>query len=316
MQFPHKLSRTIDCMLMLFLVSACASVKIDSPGPEVQSILILPYYKLDTTGWGPGYIYHYYIVNLGDDSITYEAKFDQSGKEGYLLVDSLPPGNYRVDKVTVNPVGVGTRNYDRSEYRRNEKFKLVAGKITIFQKSIHVFHTKDPLDPGRSWTSFRIVPTFSNRRNNILGKLEKQENFDKWEVLGFQYSVIESSVDELPELDNQPVLAPDITGTYVSDIETSRYDYFSKKDLKLALTLKQQNNSITGTDSSGKAEITGSREGNAITFIFWSPKIAGGCQLDGMWEINSDGTRLDGSWKCNSAGGIEAYGKWNLTKIQ
>jgi len=160
-------------------------------------------------------------------------------------------------------------------------------------------------------------PVTITQKEEILAILKKLPNFDKWEVLGFQQSsVVGSSVDELPVLDNQPVLAPDITGTYISDIETSRNDYFSKKDLALVLTLEQQDNSIIGTDSSGKAEITGSQEGNAITFIFWPPKVAWGCELDGMWEVNSDGTRLDGSWKCNGAGGSDAYGQWNLTKIQ
>jgi len=195
MQLPQELSRAIYLLLLLFLVSSCASVKIVPPGSEVQTILILPYSKLDTTGWSAGYIYHYNIVNLGDDSITYEAKFNQSGKEGYLVVNSLPPGNYRVDKVIVNPVGTGIRDFDRSEYRRNEKFKLVAGKITIFQKSIHAYQIKDSTDPGRSFSGFRIDPVFPDRRNNILEKLGKQENFDKWEVLGFQQSVVGSSAD-------------------------------------------------------------------------------------------------------------------------
>jgi len=197
MQLPRELSRAIYLLLLLFLVSSCASVKLNPPGPEAQSILILPYSKLNTTGRSVGYIYHYHIVNLGDDSIIYEAKFNQPGKEVYLVVDSLPPGNYRVDKVTVNPVGSGIRDFDRSEYRQNEKFKLVPGKITIFQKSIYISHTKDPTDPGRSFSGFRIGPVFPDRRSNILEKLGKQENFDKWEVLGPQQSVVESSAEVL-----------------------------------------------------------------------------------------------------------------------
>jgi len=191
MQLPQKLSRAIYLLLLLFLVSSCASIKIDPPGPEVQTILILPYTKINTTGRSAGYIYHYHIVNLGDDSITYEAKFNQSGKEGYLVVNSLPPGNYRVDKVTVNPVGSGGRSYDRSEYPRNEEFKLVTGKITIFQKSIHVSQVKDPTDPGRFFGGFRIDPATPDRRNNILEKLEKQENYDAWRILGLTELIVD-----------------------------------------------------------------------------------------------------------------------------
>jgi len=82
-------------------------------------------------------------------------------------------------------------------------------------------------------------PVTITQKEAILATLKKLPNFDKWEVLGFQQSsVVGSSVDELPVLDNQPVLAPDITVTYISDIETSRNDYFSKKDLALVLTLE------------------------------------------------------------------------------
>jgi len=306
MQLPRKLSRSIYLLLLLFLISSCASVKIDPPGPEVQTILILPYSKLDTTGRSAGYIFHYHIVNLGDDSITFEAKFNQSDKEGYLVVDSLPPGNYRVDKVTVNPVGSGIRDFDRSEYRRNEKFSLVSGKITIFRKSIYITHTKDPIDPGRSSSGFRIDPVFPDRRNNILEKLGKQENFEKWEVIGVQQGIVGLSSNELSELFNRPVLAPDITGSYVSDIKGGEVMNRAR-----IITFKQSGNNITGTwNTDPFHKITGTITGDTIKFE-WIEGSA--TDKEGVWKISADGTRFVGTWVGIS--GVRS-GKFNLTKIK
>jgi len=108
-------------------------------------------------------------------------------------------------------------------------------------------------------------------------------------------------------------LVPNVSGSWVSDIKTSRSDYFKIKDRKLVLSLEQYDNWITGTDESGKAEISGKREGDVIKFTFWHPKIGEGCELDGKWKLNSDNTGLEGSWQCGNGGG--ANGQWNLTPI-
>ena len=108
-------------------------------------------------------------------------------------------------------------------------------------------------------------------------------------------------------------LVPNITGSWVSDIKTNSNDFFKIKDRKLVLKLEQYDNWITGTDDSGKAELTGNREGDTIEFTFWHPNIGWGCELDGVWKLNSDNSGLEGSWQCSTGRG--AGGQWNITPI-
>jgi len=115
----------------------------------------------------------------------------------------------------------------------------------------------------------------------------------------------------------QTNLAPDITGTYISEITSSHPQYFRlKKHRKLVITLEQKGDSITGGDSSTNSNITGILQGNTIKFTFWSSQmnnVAGsGTPVTGEWKVNANGIKLEGSWNSHPA----ASGKWNLTRIQ
>jgi len=104
----------------------------------------------------------------------------------------------------------------------------------------------------------------------------------------------------------------DVSGTYISEITVSGNAAWTKRFLKKEdrkeITLKQTGNTITGTDSSKKIEISGTREGGQINFY-----IIRGNQIDGVWKINADATKLEGKWHTDGHGG--ASGEWNLTKV-
>ena len=102
----------------------------------------------------------------------------------------------------------------------------------------------------------------------------------------------------------------DITGTYVSEITSHKADFDAKKHGKMVLLLEQHGNTVTGTDSSGKADLRGTRIGDTIKFDFWAPYWSYGA--DGVWKVNADGTQLEGSWENKDKG----FGEWNLTKIE
>ena len=122
-------------------------------------------------------------------------------------------------------------------------------------------------------------------------------------------SVILKSVGN--QLD-QPISNTDITGTYVSDITSNKPGAFRGDDRQMMLILEQVGDTISGTDSSGKASIEGTRVGDTITFGFSHGNIIWGNFIDGTWKVNADGTRLEGSW---SYGAASVKGKWNLTRI-
>jgi len=117
---------------------------------------------------------------------------------------------------------------------------------------------------------------------------------------------------------NQSNLGSGITGTYKSEITKSGSfagQYFTKKEYQeLVITLKQNGNIITGTDSYNSAVIEGTLDGDNIVFTYWSPnrKIAGGLELRGTWKINPDGHTLEGKWWM----GGSTDGKWDLTRIE
>jgi len=112
--------------------------------------------------------------------------------------------------------------------------------------------------------------------------------------------------DVQPELNDQPELIPDLTGTYVSDIRGGPTWMF--RDRKPRLTFKQRGKNIIGTNvSRSDNEIIGTRKGNTIKFKYWGPHRL----ILGEWNISPGGDRLVGTWEEG-----EGRGTWDLTRIQ
>ena len=105
-----------------------------------------------------------------------------------------------------------------------------------------------------------------------------------------------------------PVAGVDISGTYVSEItQRGGRTTFYPPQLRMEIHLRQDGNTITATDNSGRIKINGTREGSTIRFY-----VVRGNEIEGFWEIGADASRLQGRWFTNGGGGNE--GKWDLVR--
>ncbi len=189
MYCEKKKFKILIYLIPLFLVASCAVLQISPPGPSVQTILVLPVKATNTSiiATYPFY-YSYEIVNAADKSVTYEVIFKLPNKNGILLVDSLPPGDYIVKKVITLPIHTGTDPIKNKFESRYDIFKLESGKITILQYSLNVSVENDPTFYDRYWSSNKMSLVEWRQKDQIIKKLKELENFDKWKVLGWTSS--------------------------------------------------------------------------------------------------------------------------------
>lgn len=184
MSWETRNTKIIILASLLVLLSSCTALNIKPPGPDVQSILILPFTAKNTSTSPYGYYYRYEIIKEGDKNTVYQANFKLPKAYDFLVIDTLTPGTYFVSQITAHPIGTGRRDYDDTPDARFDEVKLLAGKISIFHNSINI--TQKPYGAiGGSWVSnYQLATVDREQRASILKKLEKLENFDKWEVLG------------------------------------------------------------------------------------------------------------------------------------
>jgi len=183
----------ISILSILLFVSSCAELKLDPPSQDSPTILVLPVRVTNTTERTSrhGFYYIYEIISDPDEKVSldtrvipYEAIIKLPRKGDMLIVDSLPPGRYLVDKIIIKHVGTGTPTYGNNVFSRKDKFKLVAGKITIFPLSLEVsLYNKTPGRGSNTTYAKKLVSVSLDQRYEILTTLKKLPNFDKWEVL-------------------------------------------------------------------------------------------------------------------------------------
>lgn len=244
---------------MLAFLSSCSSVYIKPPGPEAQTILILPFTTRNTSGSPYGYYYRYEIVKDGDNDIRHEASFKLPNASKFLVIDTLSPGTYIVKKITRHPVESIASDYDVISDTRHDLIKLDYGKITIFRNSINI--TQKPFKDGLWVNNYRISSVGVKQRTEILEKLKKLENFSQWEVSNTHLMARESPtqvpdngvIAHFPEMSvgdswvtneyhrdygeaiwNYKVIAVETDGTFDMKIENnkSKFEYFEHFDSK------------------------------------------------------------------------------------
>ena len=192
--FPEKkASEVLILAILLLLVASCGTrtmspiIKLEPPGAIQQTILVLPVQVTNTTERTRrhGFYYIYEIVNKDDADITHEAIFKLPLRGDILIVDSLPPGDYSVDKFIFKTIGTGDFSYGNNVFPRNDRFKLEAGKITIFSKSLNVsLYNKIPGRGSETTYNFNMVSMPLDQRQEVLTELRKLPNIDAWEILG------------------------------------------------------------------------------------------------------------------------------------
>lgn len=203
-----KLSTILITLTLLFLVTSCAGLKLDPPSPDKQTILVLPVQVTNKSQTGRhGFYYIYEIKKAGDRSIAYEAIFKLPIKGDMLIVDTLPPGSYFVDKFIFKPIGAGDFTYGNNVQSRHDKFKLVSGKITIFSKSLDVLLFNRIPGRGRETTyEFKMLPLSPGQKEKTLTTLKELPNFESWEILDTE-AKNEKKTDHTIELRNMPAKA-------------------------------------------------------------------------------------------------------------
>jgi hypothetical protein len=186
MIYGKKLSTILIVLSLLFLVNSCAELKIDPPSPDKPTILVLPVKVTNNSQRTSrhGFYYIYEILKAGDRSTSYEAIFKLPIKGDMLIVDSLPPGNYFVDKFIFKTVGSGDFTYGNNVQSRYDKFKLEDGKITIFSKSLEVLLFNQTVGRGNETTyDFKMAPVSPVQKEEILATLKALPNFESWKIL-------------------------------------------------------------------------------------------------------------------------------------
>jgi len=172
-------------LITLAMLTSCAPLSIDPPGAAQESLLVLPVtltHKAEQRRYGFDYVY---TITSDDNRVApYQAVFRFPPQDDMLIVNSLPPGSYRVANLKVRPVGTGDHSYSGTARTVNEPFILAPGMITILSKSLNL--TTYNAIPGRgASTSYlsEIEPVSSAQRRQILERLGQLENFQAWKVL-------------------------------------------------------------------------------------------------------------------------------------
>ncbi len=172
-------------MALLPALFACTPLKLDPPSSEKQTLLILPAtHTRKAESNRPAYYYVYEITSDDNRVAPFDAVIKYPVENDMVLVDALPPGDYRVSKLSFFPMGVGDHYYDDNSYPLDEPFTLSPGTITIFQKSFH--QTSYNSIPGRGATtsySFSLDPVSDEQRRQITDTLGQLENFHSWKLV-------------------------------------------------------------------------------------------------------------------------------------
>lgn len=171
-------------VLSMLCLSACVSLKIEPPTPDRQTILVLPVQVTNKSEHSKhGFYYIYDIVDASNGNTVHEAVFKLPLKGDMLIIDTLPPGRYRVDRFIFKTVGSGDFTYGNNLQTRNDRFHLEAGKITVFSQSLNVLlYNKIPGRGSHTTYDFRMQPVTAAQKRQIAEALQSLPNFELWEL--------------------------------------------------------------------------------------------------------------------------------------
>jgi hypothetical protein len=177
----------LPVLMSLLLLSACARLSIEPPGPSNQTLLVLPTTHTNKAQRVRHAFYYVYEISSEDrqvDPYRVVIKFPVEGN--ILIVNSLPPGEYSLSKFIFLPRGTGDHTYGNNSQNHYLPFTLTAGEITIFNQSLNLLTYNATAGRGSSTSyKFDIEPVTGEQRHNILLTLGELKNFDSWKVGGY-----------------------------------------------------------------------------------------------------------------------------------
>ena len=170
----------------LALAVSCVKLSINPPTPEKSTLLVLPTqleHKAHLKRYGFSYAYE--IVSTSEPSMPpLRAVFKLPVKPGMVIVDSLPPGSYRVSLFMVLPMGTGDKTFNPDGVPLDYRFILESGKITIFPRSLNILvYNKIPGRGASTSYRNRIETVTSTQRDEIIARLQALPNYEAWEIL-------------------------------------------------------------------------------------------------------------------------------------
>lgn len=179
----HLLQAAIVTCIAVALAS-CQRLWINPPSDEYRTALVLPT-ELENRSehGGHGFEYIYRIENLDGGVEPLEVFFRFPIAGDMIIVDSLPPGDYRVSQFRFQPRGSGDFSYGTNIQRRNDRFRLERSHITILNRSLNVLVFN--ATPGRGMTTtydFKVEPLRTDQRERVLETLQTLEHFSAWKI--------------------------------------------------------------------------------------------------------------------------------------
>jgi hypothetical protein len=323
-----KLSSRILTVLMLFALASCASLKLPAPTDNDSTLLLLPFILDSQSQHGGPLAFHYVyeIVSADGAGLSHQAVFTQRLGGDVLVVDSLPPGYYRLATFSFIPAGSGDHSYDNNRVSRPEHFWLEAGKITIFPRALTVRRYNATPGRGMTTTYARSITTLSTaKRQEIVQNLSELPHFDEWQLQDESSAVGKAiaavpkpaivpapAVAAVPAVMTGAVVDIDVSGRYRSNISSSSHHIFPRRYQDAEIEIRQSGDRIVGSDESGGFEINGNIEAGIIRYYLKPTIVTGYYNVSGEWEIEDSGDRLSGFWKDSRGDGP---GQWELIRL-
>ena len=182
----------LNAALRWFVLMGCAFVLagcqrglwLNPPSDEHRTALVLPVELDNRAQFGKhGFEYIYRIEATGGDVEPLEVHFRFPIKGDMVIVDSLPPGNYRVSQFRFQPRGSGNFTYGNNIRPRNDRFRLEPGQITILNRSLNVLVVNQTPGRGKSRSyGFDVDPLRHEQRERVIDALRQLEHFDRWTI--------------------------------------------------------------------------------------------------------------------------------------
>ena len=178
-------ARFLLATISLALLASCTPLKLDPPGPDKQSVLVLPAtHTRKAQSNKPAYYYVYQITGREQQIEPYDAVIKYPVEDDIVLIDTLPPGGYKVSRFSFYPMGVGDHTYGNNSRSLNEPFFLAPGAITIFPKSLNL--TTYNATPGRGAStnySTKMEAVTPTQRRELIETLKQLPNFESWTLM-------------------------------------------------------------------------------------------------------------------------------------
>ena len=179
-----KLFIAVIISLLSLLTISCASLALPGPATSESTLLLLPF-TIDNRsqhgGGNLGFHYDYEIVSVENSIEPIHVVFKRRMDGDVVVVDSLPPGKYKVSNIGISTSGSG--NYSYSDNRRDLSinFELQAKAITILSRSLNIEMYNATPGRGMSTTYSRSIDQVTDaQKAELLNRLREQKYFDQW----------------------------------------------------------------------------------------------------------------------------------------